>query len=140
MGSGWCWVAGAVFASLLCGVGGQEAAIDVNVPFPNELLGEHIALIAVPLAVTGAAICCAVVIACARTLKLTVVLVLGVWLALLSVGIVSWYVTYNTSPWRHHQQDVRTSRPTHRRTAVRRVGSQPCPESTAGARQLHFRP
>eukprot|EP01061_Rhynchopus_euleeides_P023853 TRINITY_DN3865_c0_g1_i3.p1 TRINITY_DN3865_c0_g1~~TRINITY_DN3865_c0_g1_i3.p1 ORF type:complete len:885 (+),score=190.27 TRINITY_DN3865_c0_g1_i3:81-2735(+) len=96
MSYGWGWVAGAVFASLVCGVGAQ-AGIDVREPFPNELLSEHIALIVVPLSITGLAICGAVLVACARTLKLALLLVLGMWLALLSVGIVSWYVTYDTS-------------------------------------------
>eukprot|EP01061_Rhynchopus_euleeides_P000070 TRINITY_DN1004_c0_g1_i8.p1 TRINITY_DN1004_c0_g1~~TRINITY_DN1004_c0_g1_i8.p1 ORF type:complete len:892 (+),score=217.28 TRINITY_DN1004_c0_g1_i8:1659-4334(+) len=81
----------------LVGVSAAEGSIVYREPFSNELLEVHIILIVVPLCLTSLAICAAAVVACARTLRMTVLLVLGVWLALVCVGVVSWSVTYVAS-------------------------------------------
>ena len=61
------------------------------------MLNTHIVIIAVPLAVTALAVVVAGVAGLTRTIPLNVVLFLGVWVGLITVGTVSWVVTYRAS-------------------------------------------
>eukprot|EP01061_Rhynchopus_euleeides_P000073 TRINITY_DN1004_c1_g1_i1.p1 TRINITY_DN1004_c1_g1~~TRINITY_DN1004_c1_g1_i1.p1 ORF type:complete len:933 (+),score=246.44 TRINITY_DN1004_c1_g1_i1:179-2977(+) len=93
-GSGLCVV---LLVSLLCPCCSaleNLTVLAVQDSFSNSMPATHVTIITIPLVVTAVAACIAGAVAVMRSLRVTVLLVLFVWLALISVGTISWSVTY----------------------------------------------